>query len=149
MIFNFPALIVQSIWQLTFKSSWFFKKKEKKPKQKTQTAIISISDKQNNCEWGGKDLTCKSCGQSCLCLQQLDGFFHGSGRSLGSGEHQLDVWHAGHCPANSCSTKMALLEQISAAVSALLGTFHIPATEIRGWQQVLYKQFTVSGAYGY
>lgn len=31
--------------------------------------------------------------------------FPGSGRSLGSGEHQRDVWSAGHCPANSCSTK--------------------------------------------
>lgn len=57
--------------------------------------------------------------------------FLGSGRSLGSGEHQLDVWGAGHCRANSCSTKMALSEQVSAAVSTLLGTFHIPATEIK------------------
>lgn len=31
--------------------------------------------------------------------------FPSSGRSLGSGEHQLDVWGAGRCPANSCSTK--------------------------------------------
>lgn len=44
---------------------------------------------------------------------------------------------------------MTLLEQISAAVSALLGTFDIPATEIRGWQQVFHKQFTVTDAYGY
>lgn len=52
----------------------FQKKRRKKPKQKTQTPIISISDKQSNHEWGGKDLICKSCEQSCLCLQQLDVF---------------------------------------------------------------------------
>lgn len=44
---------------------------------------------------------------------------------------------------------MALSEQVSAAVSTLLGTFHIPATETRGWQQALHKQFTVTGVYGY
>lgn len=149
MIFNFPALIVWSIWQLTFKWSWFFKKKEEKnPKQKTQTPIISISDKQNNRECGGEDLTCKSCEQSCLfaaaqCL-------HGNGRSLGSGENQMVGRGAGHCPTSSFSTKMALLEQISASVSTLLGTFHIPDTEIRGWQQMLHGQFTVTYcAYGY
>lgn len=67
-------------WSFSPFGSWpssshgFSKKGGKKPKQKTQTPIISISDKQNSREWGGKDLTCKSCEQSCLCSQQLDVF---------------------------------------------------------------------------
>ena len=32
-----------------------------------------------------------------------------SRRRLGSGEHQLDVWGAGRCPASSCSTKNGIL----------------------------------------
>lgn len=47
MIFNFPALIVQSIWQLTFKWSWFFKKKggknPKHPLSAFQTSKIIVN----------------------------------------------------------------------------------------------------------
>lgn len=124
------------------------KKEEKVPKQKTQTPIISISDKQNN--WMRcKDLTWKSCEQSCLCLQQLD-VYMAVGEVWVQESIRLLNWGSEHCPTSSFSTKMALLEQISVSVSTLLGAFHIPATEIRGWQQVLLKQFTVTYcAYGY
>lgn len=45
MIFNFPVPIIQSIWQLTFKWSWFFKNKNKKKKREKKSQPISAYQK--------------------------------------------------------------------------------------------------------
>lgn len=73
------------------------------------------------------------------------GCFSSSHRSLGSGEHQLDVWGAGCCPVNSCGIKNGTFQ------ASFCSCFYI--SHRRYWNQrmhqVLQKLFTVTSEYGY
>lgn len=127
-------------------SHGFSKKGGKKPKQKTQTPIISISEKQNNRKWGGKDLACKSCRAASVCSSQMFswqwekfGFRRASAGCLGCWtlpckqlQHQNGTFWTGFC---SC---FYTVRDISRS-----------CCWNQGWQQALYKQFTVTGVYGY